>query len=166
MEVQSGSYKKTVDYAKRHFSINAKRIVFQQKGVNNGKNLDTYARVIIRTDITPNGLPNLNTTRFIDEQIEDLNSLYKSLIDEAIKNPDYPAKLEQWNRVKIITLNGNKCINYSYIRKMKDQPQTYSEFYIFWRGNKQHTLNIEYRVRDAANWKEDLDLCVQTFKLK
>lgn len=166
MEVQSGNYKKILDYSKRHFSINAERIVFQQKGVNDGKNLETYARIIIRTDFTNENLPNLNTTNLTNQDIEDLNKMFKSEVYEVANNPNYSAKIIKWNGVKIITLNGNKAINYSYIRQTKGKPQTYSEFYVFWKRNRQHTLNIEYRLNDSSKWKIDLDKAVQTFKLK
>jgi hypothetical protein len=166
MEVQSGNYKKIIDYSKRHFSVNAERIVFQQKGVNDGKNLETYARIIIRTDFTTENLPDLNTIEITTQDISDLNQMYKSQIYEVANNPTYPAKIIKWNGVKIVTLNGNKSINYSYIRQMNGKPQTYSEFYTFWKGNRQHTLNIEYRIVDSTKWKSDLEKSVQTFKLK
>lgn len=166
MEIQSGIYKKVLDNAKRHFSVNAERIVFQQKGVNDGKNLETYARIIIRTDFTNENLPNLNTTNFTTQDISDLNQMYKSEVYELANNTTFSAKIIKWNGVKIVTLNGNKAINYSYVRQMNGKPQTYSEFYIFWKGNKQHTLNIEYRINDTSIWKSDLDKAVQTFKLK
>lgn len=166
MEVQSGNYKKIIDYSKRHFSVNAERIVFQQKGVNDGKNLDTYARIIIRTDFATEDFPDLNTTEITSQDISDLNQMYKSQIYEVANNPTYPAKIIKWNGVKIVTLNGNKAINYSYIRQMNGKPQTYSEFYTFWKGKRQHTLNIEYRIVDSTKWKSDLEKCVETFKLK
>lgn len=166
LEVQSGNYKKIIDYQKRHFSVNAERIVFQQKGVNNGKNLDTYARIIIRTDFASEEFPDLNTTVITSQDIADLNQMYKSQIYEVANNPTYPAKIIKWNGVKIVTLNGNKSINYSYVRQMNGKPQTYSEFYIFWKGNRQHTLNIEYRIIDSDKWKSDLEKATKTFKLK
>ncbi len=166
MEIQSGIYKKILDNSKRHFSVNAERIVFQQKGVNDGKNLETYARIIIRTDFTNENLPNLNTTNFTSQDISDLNQMYKSQVYELANNTTFSAKIIKWNGVKIVTLNGNKAINYSYVRQMNGKPQTYSEFYVFWKGSKQHTLNIEYRINDTSIWKSDLDKAVQTFKLK
>ncbi len=166
MEIQSGIYKNVLDNAKRHFSVNAERIVFQQKGVNDGKNLETYARIIIRTDFTNENLPNLNTTNFTSQDISDLNQMYKSQVYEVANNTTFPAKIIKWNGVKIVTLNGNKAINYSYVRQMNGKPQTYSEFYVFWKGSKQHSLNIEYRINDTSIWKSDLDKAVQTFKLK
>ena len=166
MEVQSGNYKKILDYSKRHFSVNAERIVFQQKGVNDGKNLETYARIIIRTDFTNENFPNLNTTNLTSQDITDLNQMYKSQVYELANNTTFPAKIIKWNGVKIVTLNGNKAINYSYIRQMNGKPQTYSEFYVFWKSNKQHTLNIEYRINDSSIWKSDLNKAVQTFRLK
>jgi len=166
METQSGLYKKILDNSKRHFSVNAERVVFQQKGVNEGKNLETYARIIVRTDFTNENLPDLNTTNITSQDIADLNQMYKSQVYELANNTTFPAKIIKWNGVKIVTLNGNKAISYSYIRQMDGKPQTYSEFYVFWKGSKQHTLNIEYRINDSSIWKLDLDKAVQTFKLK
>lgn len=166
MEIQSGVYKKILDNSKRHFSVNAERVVFQQKGVNEGKNLETYARIIIRTDFSNENFPDLNTTNITSQDIADLNQMYKSQVYEVANNATFPAKIIKWNGVKIVTLNGNKAINYSYIRQMNGKPQTYSEFYVFWKGKKQHTLNIEYRINDSSVWESDLDKAVQTFKLK
>jgi len=166
LEVQSGNYKNIIDYQKRHFSVDAERIVFQQKGVNDGKNLDTYARIIIRTDFASETLPDLNTIEITSGDLTDLNEMYKSQVYEVANNPTYPAKIIRWNGVKIVSLNGNKSINYSYVRQMNGKPQTYSEFYVFWNENRQHTLNIEYRIKDSEKWKSDLEKSVETFKLE
>lgn len=166
MEIQSGIYKKVMDYSKRHFSLNADRVVFQQKGVNNGTSLDTYARVIIRTDYSANELPDFNTMEVTASDLDELNNMYKTELSNAKNESQFPFKIIKWNDVKIITLNGNKCINYSYIRQLNGKPQTYTEFYTFWKGNKQHTLNVEYRLNDKDKWKSDIDKCVQTFEIK
>ena len=166
MEVQSGTYQKMVDEVKKEFSINADRIVFQQKGVNKRKNLDTYARVIIRTDYGNEILPNLNTEIITQTDINDLNAMYHSQVQEFARNPKFPSKVLKFNKVKIVTLNGRKCINYSYVREMGTNPQTASEFYIFWKGKNQHSINIEYRIKDSDKWKSDLNKCLASFKFK
>ena len=43
---------------------------------------------------------------------------------------------------------------------MGSNPETYSEFFIFWKGKKQHTINIEYRINEASKWKTELMSCV------
>ena len=166
MEIQSGIYKKVMDYSKRHFSLNSDRVVFQQKGVNNGKNLDTYARVIIRTDYSANDLPDFNTMEITASDLDYLNNMYKTELTNAKNESQFPFKIIKWNNAKIVTLNGNKCINYSYIRQLNGKPQTYTEFFTFWKGNKQHTLNVEYRLNDKDKWKSDIDKCVKTFVIK
>jgi hypothetical protein len=166
MEVQSGIYKQTLDNAKKEFSVNAERVVFQQKGLNNGENKETYARVIIRTDTGTETLPNLNTEKITATDLADLNKSYREQTYEVANNPTYPAKVISWNSVKIVTINGQKCINYSYSRKMGSNPETYSEFFIFWKGKKQHTINIEYRINEASKWKTELLSCVNSLKFK
>ena len=164
MEVQSGLYKKIADKAKQEFSVNAERVVFQQKGVNKGENLNTYARVIMRTDYGTETLPNLNKEILNANDISDLNSVYKAQLNELSTNSKYPAKIIKWNSVKIITIAGQKCINYSYIRQMGNNPQTYSEFYIFWKGKNQYTINTEYWIRDSEKWKTDISKSINSFK--
>lgn len=166
MEVQSGIYKQTLDKAKKEFSVNAERVVFQQKGLNEGNNKQTYARVIIRTDTAEGNFPNLNTEKVTSQDLKDLNQSYKSQVYEVANNPTYPAKIISWNNLKIATINGQKCLNYSYTRKMGNNPETYSEFFIFWKGKKQHTLNIEYRIGETAKWKTELVNCVNSFKFR
>ena len=166
MEVQSGIYKQTLDNAKKEFSVNAERVVFQQKGLNNGENTGTYARVIIRTDSITETFPNLNTEKITASDLADLNQTYKEQTYEIANNPTYPAKIISWNSVKISTINGQKCINYSYTRKMGNNPETYSEFFIFWKGKKQHTINIEYRLNEISKWKIELVNCANSLKFK
>ena len=166
MEIQSGIYKQTLDNAKREFSVNAERIVFQQKGLNNGENMQTYARVIIRTDTNNETFPNLNSYNITSAELSDLNKIYKELVYETENNPRFPVKIISWNSLKITTLNGQKCINYSYTRKMGDNPETYSEFYIFWKGKKQHSVNIEYRINETYKWKKVLENCVNSLSFK
>lgn len=166
MEVQSGIYKQTLDNAKKEFSVNAERVVFQQNGLNNGNNKETYARVIIRTDSNTEIFPNLNTEKITATDLADLNQSFKEQTYEASNNPTYPAKIISWNSVKLSTINGQKCINYSYTRKMGSNPETYSEFFIFWKGKKQHSINIEYRINETSKWKTELINCVNSLKFK
>lgn len=165
LEVQSGIYKKVLDESKKHFSVNAERVVLQQKGVNNGNNLNTYARVIIRKETGFQKLPDLDREIISTQDLNDLNDMYKSEIMEVANNPRFPAKIIKWNKLQIKTLNGKKCIHYSYVRQMGTNPQTHSEFYIFWRGNQQYSFNIEYRVNESNKWKSDLESSIQTIKI-
>lgn len=164
MEVQAGIYKQIVDISKLQFSINSDRVVFQQAGVNIGTNLNTYARVIIRTDFGTEILPDLNNISLTVGEVKELNDMYKYQLYKVSANTTFPAKIIKWNNLKVISLNGNKCLNYSYIRKMGDNPQTYSEFFIFFKSRNQHTLNIEYRITETERWKSILNSCVNSFR--
>ena len=166
MEVQSGIYKQILDDSKKEFSVNAERVVFQQKGLNNGENKETYARVIIRTDTGTETFPNLNTEKINVTDLSDLNKSFKEQTYESANNPTFPVKIINWNAVKISTINGQKCINYSYIRKMGSNPETYSEFFIFWKGKKQYSINIEYRINETTKWKMELVNCVNSLIFK
>ena len=98
--------------------------------------------------------------------MSDLNKSFKEQAYEIANNPTFPAKIFSWNAVKISTINGQKCINYSYTRKMGSNPETYSEFFIFWKGKKQHSINIEYRINETTKWKMELVNCVNSLIFK
>ena len=165
MEVQSGIYKKILDNVKKEFSINADRIVFQQKGLNEFGSFSTYARVIIRTDyVNPGELPKLNHLNFSHTEINDLNTMFKKEIISVCNKMN--AKLLYWTNAKILSLNGVKCIYINYTRKIHGKSSTFSEFYIFYNYDKQHTINFEYWTSDKTKWQPDFETCKKTFKFK
>lgn len=165
MEVQSGTYKKILDELKKEFSVNADRIVFQQKGLNSFGNFDTYARVIIRTEhVNPGDFPKLNDLTISDSELNELNSTYKEQVLSVCKSMN--AQLLKWTNMEVSILNGVKCLYCNYTRQIIDKPSTFSEFYIFFNDDKQHSLNIEYRLADASSWKPELEKCKSTFKFK
>ncbi len=165
MEVQSGTYKRILDEAKKEFSVNADRIVFQQKGLNSYGSFDTYARVIIRTDHANSGdFPKLNEIKFSADEINELNSLYKQEVLSSCRS--WNARLAKWTDIKMSSLNGYKCLYFNYTRQMPEKPSTFSEFFIFYNDNKQHTLNIEYRLVDENTWQPELNKCKSSFRFK
>ena len=164
MEIQSGVYKQFVDDAKRDFITKGERIIFQQEGLNKGLNKETYARVIIRTDKSLDYLPNLNTEKIGIDDLKLINKEYKNQVYELVNNPRFTTKIISWNDVKIISINGYNYLNYSYIRKIGNNNETYSEFYVFWKGKNQYIINIEYRVNEAYKWRDSLNNCVLSLK--
>jgi hypothetical protein len=166
MEIQDGIYKKILDNQKNQFSVSGERIVIQQKGLNNGTSTDTYARIIIRTDYSSEYLPNLEELNLTIDDLEFLNNQYKEQIYEASKSTPYPFQIIKWNKPKISLLNGNHCITYSYVRQLNEKPQTFSKFFVFWKGNNQHTINIEYRLKDAWMWKSEIELSISSLAFK
>ena len=165
MEVQAGINKQIVNETKKEFSINAEKIVFQQKGLNDGENKETYARIIIKTVDNTDTFPDLNSSKITEKEINAYDKSYKEQTYEIAKNPKYNAKIGTWNSLKLLSINNKKCLNYSYMRTVGENPETYIEYFIFWRGSIQHSLNIEYRVKDAKIWKEDLENCIKSLQI-
>ena len=165
MELQQGTYKKLLDEAKRELYLDLDRVVFQQKGLNNFDNFNTYARVIIITNhANPGDLPKLNELNLSASELNELNSIYK---DEVISvSKKMSARLLNWTPLKITNLNGINCLYFNYTRQIGDKPSTFSEFYIFYNYNKQHSLNIEYRTHERLTWETILNECKQSFKFK
>lgn len=165
MEIQRGIYKKTLDLVKKKYSVNADRIVFQQKGLNDFGSFDTYARVIIRTDNgTPGDFPKLNQLNLTKSEVAEINSFYKQEIMSVSRRQN--ASLLKWADVKMTELNGYQCLYFNYSRQVYDKPPTFSEFYIFFNYSKQHTLNFEYRIEDKDRWEPDLKRCMSSFRFQ
>jgi hypothetical protein len=165
MEVQSGTYKRILDNSKKEFSINADRIVFQQKGLDKFGSFSTYARVIIRTDHANQGdFPKLNQMNLTQTDLSDLNAMYKDEITSSCNKMN--AKLLNYTNVKTSTLDGVKCVYFNYTRQMLGKSATFSEFYIFYNNDKQHTINFEYWTSDIEKWKTVFENCKKTFKFK
>ncbi len=165
MEVQSGLYKKIVDEAKREYMVEGDRIVFQQKGLNTFEKFDTYARVIIKTLTGSTGdFPKKGELTATPDDLSELNSTYKQDILKVCKQMN--SQLLKWTDLKIVALNGYKCLYFNYTRQITEKPATFSEFYIFFDYDRQHSLNLEYRIADSSTWQPELEKCKSTFKFK
>ena len=165
MEVQSGLYKKIVDEAKKEYMVEGDRIIFQQNGLNSFGNFDTYARVILKTITgSPGDFPKKGELSAAPDDLSELNTSYKQDILKVCGSIN--AQLLKWTDLKITMLNGYKCLYFNYSRQISGKPSTYSEFYIFFDYDRQHSLNIEYRIADASNWQPELEKCKSTFRIK
>lgn len=165
MEVQNGLYKKLIDSFKNEFLITGDRIVFQQKGLNELGSFSTYARIIIRTDhANPGDLPKLNQMNLTQTDISDLNTVYKEDVTTVCNKIN--AQLIKWTKVTTSSLGGVKCIYFNYTRQLPNNSSTFSEFYIFYNDDKQHTINFEYWSTDSAKWQQEFENCKKTFKFK
>jgi hypothetical protein len=165
MEIQSGLYKKIVDEAKKEYMVEGDRVIFQQKGLNSFGNFDTYARVILKTITgSPGDFPKKGELNISSDELSELNSSYKQEILNA--NRQWNAQLLKWTDLKISALNNYKCLYFNYTRQMPDKPSTYSEFYIFFDYDRQHSLNIEYRIADSSIWQPELEKCKSSFRIK
>ena len=165
MEVQSGLYKKIVDEAKKEYMVEGDRIIFQQKGLNSFGNFDTYARVIIKTITgSPGDFPKKGELFATTNELSELNSSYKQDILKVCKAMN--AQLLKWTDLKNTAINGYKCLYFNYTRQISGKPSTYSEFYIFIDYDRQHSLNLEYRIADSSTWQPELEKCKSTFRFK
>ncbi len=164
MEVQSGTYKQMVDEIKKLYMVSGDRIVFQQKGLGENPTMETYARMIFRTDIFNTGdFPSISQLEYSPSLLNELDEMYKQEIVSICQKTK--STFESWNKLRITELNGRKCLYFSYSRKMGSNPKTFSEFYIFVLGTKRHTLNFEYWLRDKSKWESELAKCKSSFKL-
>lgn len=155
MEVQSGLYKKlaenfhllwgTIDY-----EILENRVVFQQKGVNEGNGSDTYARIILETHLgKPGDYRPLNST---DEYTRaELNEIEDAFSDESFSNSGI--KIVTWNGVENYKVNGKySSIRVSYVRQISDNPYVCVEILSIENNDRMHVLTFSYRIKDSIPW--------------
>jgi len=147
MEVQGGSYKEYVEKVKEINGVSASKVIFQQKGLNNGDGgFDTYARVMIRTIY---GDFNSITSRPTSLEVNDVNSTFKQQVySEASQNN---ATIISWNNAISTTINSYPAIKFGYKRKIGSNPVVTVETYLIQNRTKMYSISFENRT-DSYNW--------------
>ncbi|MEO7263265.1 MAG: hypothetical protein ABIW38_00060, partial [Ferruginibacter sp.] len=139
MELQAGSYKEYVEKVKEINGVPASKVIFQQKGLNNGDGgFDTYARVMIRTVY---GDFNTLISRPTTDDVNDVNSSFKQQINsEAYQNN---AKIISWNNAISTTINGYPAIKFGYKRQIGSNPIVSVETYIIQNSDRMYSITFE-----------------------
>src|SRR5690606_8630613 len=98
MEIQGGVYKELSDRIKEINGVNASRVIFQQKNLNNldGGSMQTYARVFIRTEKGVAGDFKKLSESLTQTEADEINSTFKSQIESEA--PRANAKILEWNK--------------------------------------------------------------------
>lgn len=150
MELQGGSYKDYVEKVKEINGISASKVIFQQKGLNNGNGgFDTYARVMIRIIY---GDFNSISSRPTSFEVSDVNSLFKQqIIGEAYQNN---ATIISWSNATSTTINNYPAIKFGYKRKIGENPIVTVETYLIQNTNRMYSITFENRT-DNYKWPVD-----------
>lgn len=167
MELQSGKYGTEVQKLSNQmgYELPDGRVVFQQKGMNNHTNTDTYARVILNTEIGYNG------------QYFSLNSKYFRTRSELLEaGQEFKAELLNSFAVqgmelldfyepKMVSINGANALCFSYTRHLGDNPITLVSVYQFHNVDRVHYLTISYWVKHSDRWADDMKNTLNSFKI-
>ncbi len=165
MEIQSGDYKRFVDDIKRQLIEEVDRVVFQQKGLNKGENLDTYARIIIRTDKGhPGDFPDLSQFRLTEQDLREFN-LYVMQEAELMLNQTN-SDIISWTDLTTSFLGGRKIFYYTYTRTAPGLSPVHSEVYMIFNDNMLHTVIFEYYTGHKSKWAEVLEKSKASFRVK
>lgn len=171
MELQSGTYKNFSDTVskdlmkKQGIEITGDNIIFQPKGLNDFKKLNTYARVIINTTIGKKGEYRKITAKFsaTKRELNEVSTIFKKQFEEDLKSVGL--KIVRWDGVAIETVNGCSVMRVAYLRQLNDKPSVYVEMYYFENYDRMHLLTVSYREEDASIWKEDLETTKNSFTI-
>ncbi|MDQ3713475.1 MAG: hypothetical protein M3388_14805 [Acidobacteriota bacterium] len=171
MELQSGTYKNFSDTVskdlmkKQGIEITGDNIIFQPKGLNDFKKLNTYARVIINTTIGKKGEYRKITAKLVatKREINEVSAIFKKQFEDEFKNTGL--KIVRWDGVSVESVNGRSVMRVAYLRQLKDNPSVYVEMYYFENYDRMHLLTISYREEDASIWKEDLETTKNSFTI-
>lgn len=173
MEIQSGNYKKLAEEYQQQqgkkfgFEVSDNRIVFQQKGLNDGDKtaFNSYARVILETTIGNNGDYEKLTTKLTatTTELSELNSQLKSQVEQSFIGTGL--KLISWYGVQIVIINGRTALKISYLRRLNDNPNVTVAMYQFHNNDRMHQLTMSYRQQDADTWKTAYSKILNSFKI-
>jgi hypothetical protein len=168
MELQGGAYKKFSDGASKEMGYDVSgEIIFQQKGLNefNFKEINTYARVMIGTELgTPGSYEKLTTKiKATPRELQILGSSFKKELVNSFG--DTGLRLIRWDGVSIVAVSGQSALKIAYLRQLNDKPSVYVEIYNFQNNDRMHRLTISYRLQDASIWKDALERTKNSFKI-
>ena len=177
LEIQSGTY---VDFIKSsaaklgidvsQLDLSSDELIFQQKLLNENNPLayKTYVRVMISTEINKQKKYGSSKEKYnlSQKDLSEYNSFLRDETKKKFSSANTNTKLIKWNGTKEIALNGMYCISFSYERQLEDKPIVTVTTYNFQNKDRLHFVTISYRVSEADQWKETLDLMLSTFKIK
>lgn len=173
MEVQSGNYKKLAEVYQKElgmkfgYEVSDNRIVFQQKGLNDGNKsaYASYARIIIETVVGNFGdFEKLNTKLSASySELDALNNQLKSQVEASFIGTGL--KLINWYGAKIETINGMTALKISYLRQLNNNPFVLVSMYQFHNNDRMHQITLSYRQLDADIWKPAFSKVLTSFKI-
>jgi len=162
MELQSGTYKEFSEslskdlMKKQGIEITGDGIIFQQKGLNDFKKVNTYARVIIETTVGKQGNYGKITSKptLTKQEIQYASAILKKQLEDELKG--IGLKIVKWNGVSVDNVNSRSVMKVAYLRQLNNNPPVYVEILFFENNDRLHKLTISYRQQDASIWEESL----------
>ena len=162
MEIQKGKYKEDIDLLKGATTyITSNLEVISKKPIKTEKG--KHASVVIESTITsPGDYSQLNSSfnNISQKGIDDLNKITKESLS---KNSE--AKIIEYYPLKIKQINGMYCMNYSYIRQVKNKPKEFVSVYCFHNNDRMHQINLYYDLSEANYWKTDFSKIIDSFRI-
>ena len=160
MELQSGLYQEFSNARSKELGYDVSgHIIFQQSGRNDVfTSSNTYARVMISEDRGTPGDYNKISTKisFSGSELRALDTAAKAAILKEFSQAGIGVKLIRWDGVSIDSVGGRSSMKVSYLRQLNENPSVYVETYYIHNYDRQYTLVISYRDKDADIWRDVL----------
>ncbi len=172
MEVQNGDYKKYAETAQKKeinklgIEVTGNRIVFQNKGTNDG-NASEYVRVSIDTEYGDFG--KLTENDITKAELYEINNDLKNNLQNDLRKAGM--KILQWNGTTIVTVNGQTALKISYVREAHSstpanlKSPVVVNIYHFFNGDRKHSLTVSYRQTGEKKWNPLLEKVTNSFTI-
>ena len=140
-------------------------LYIQQKGLNNFQQsaFETYARVIIETEISGDGEYETLDSKYYasSSELKELDEILKP----QFENPY--TKIIDWFPISTIDINDIRAllIHYTRVGNTKDEFPVDVKMYKFQNYNRLHTVTISYRIRDKQKWAKSLNDVLKSFTI-
>jgi len=158
MEIQSGNYKNLNDKLKKIMGIESNSVVFQQNGLNefNNDGFNTYARIMIKTDISPpETYPYINNLNISKKELKDIEKEIKQGIINSLSTMNMI--ITDWYPIQIGSIGNYAAIIIKYDRQLNNNPEVEVEQYMIFNNDRMHLLIFSNRIDDGYVWKPVFD---------
>jgi hypothetical protein len=152
LEIQGESMRKLKEI--NNPSLEPTKITLQQIGLNEGKNTNTYCRVILQEIKGKSGdflQRNLKSNDLTVSQKNQIINMYKTSIGGT--------QVKEWKSTEIIDFKGNLCVKLFYIRgsAIAGKPDVYVQLYGFPQLSREIDLYLSCRIDEVNFWTNDFD---------
>lgn len=168
LEFQNDIHRKRADSIYKQYNLpNYKKLVLQQKGLNDFKN-GNYTRVLVEV-INGNKDEFFNrktkVISFKKEELEQLKNAVKSSYVNSLNKVN--AKIIKWHYISITEINNSFCIRSKYDRKSAVDPlkSVTVDIYSFHDSNRIIELTFSSMKDDFMKWENDFKKIVSGFTI-
>lgn len=143
------------------------KATFQQRGLNSmeAQAKQEYARVLISTEIIqPNQFP--LKLEGLNIKHSEIDQFYDSIKEQFLRDlMIMGGSVISWDKAELVSINDQKALHISYLRKMHDSPPVKVNCYFFKKRDTLRSITMSYRESDALKYKNDFEKILSSIQL-